>query len=63
MLWKIHRSKREEVTEDLRELHSGKLQDFYYSLNIFWVNRTGMIKWRGGGILARRGRTEMKEEI
>jgi hypothetical protein len=47
MLWKICGSKREEVTEDLRELHNEKLHDFYYSRNIFWVNKSGRLKWRG----------------
>ena len=43
----IFRPKRDEVTGEWRKLHNEKLNDLYYSSNIFQVIKLRKMRWTG----------------
>jgi hypothetical protein len=47
VLRKILGPKRQEITEDYRELHNEKLPDLHSSTNIIWVMESRRIHWVG----------------
>jgi hypothetical protein len=46
-LRRIFGFKRDDVTEEWRKLHNKKLNDLYYSPNIFRVRKSRRMRWAG----------------
>jgi hypothetical protein len=51
--------RRNEVTGEWRKLHNEELNNIYSSPNIFWVIKSGRIRWAGH--IARMGKLHNEE--
>jgi len=47
VVWEICGPKRDDITRDLRKMHSKELQDFKSSLNIIQVVKSKRMRWKG----------------
>jgi len=47
VVWEICGPKRDDITTDLRKMHSKELHDFKSSLNIIQAIKSRRIRWKG----------------
>jgi len=61
VLRRIFGPKRDEVTGECRKLHNEELVDLHSSSNIFWANKSRIMRWVG--LVARMGNRRIVHRI